>query len=48
MKDARWNNASITDWLTTSDFTIRFKEGMETGDSGEDTGVLNKFVAVIR
>jgi len=28
-----WNNASITDWLTTNAFTIRFKDGIETGDS---------------
>ena len=32
-----WNNASITDWLTTSNFTIRFKGGNETGDTVQDT-----------
>ncbi len=32
-----WNNASITDWLTTSNFTIRFKGGNETGDPSQDT-----------
>ena len=32
-----WNNASITDWLTISNFTIRFKGGTETGDANETT-----------
>jgi len=32
-----WNNASITDWLITSNFTIRFKGGNETGDPSQDT-----------
>jgi len=32
-----WNNASITNWLTTSNFTIRFKGGTETSDTNEDT-----------
>jgi hypothetical protein len=32
-----WNNASVTDWLTTSTFTIRFKGGTETGDTNQDT-----------
>jgi hypothetical protein len=32
-----WNNASITNWLTTSSFTIRFKGENETGDSSQDT-----------
>jgi len=32
-----WNNASVTDWLTAPNFTIRFKGGTETGDSNQDT-----------
>ncbi len=32
-----WNNASVTGWLTTSTFTIRFKGGTETGDTNQDT-----------
>jgi hypothetical protein len=32
-----WNNVSITDWLTTSNFTIRFKGGTETGDPSQNT-----------
>jgi len=32
-----WNNASITNWLTSSNFTIRFKGGNETGDPSRDT-----------
>ncbi|MDH5780862.1 MAG: DUF2341 domain-containing protein, partial [Candidatus Bathyarchaeota archaeon] len=32
-----WNNASITNWLTTSNFTIRFKGGTETSDTNEET-----------
>jgi hypothetical protein len=32
-----WNNASITDWLTTSNLTIRFKGGTEIDDSSQDT-----------
>ncbi|MDH5461983.1 MAG: LamG domain-containing protein, partial [Candidatus Bathyarchaeota archaeon] len=32
-----WNNESITDWLTTTNFTIRFKGGTETGDTNQDT-----------
>jgi len=32
-----WNNASITDWLTNSNFTIRFKGVNETGDTSPDT-----------
>ena len=32
-----WNNASITDWLTTSTFTIRFRDGNQTADSNPDT-----------
>ena len=27
-----WNNASITTWLTSSTFTIRFKDGSNLGD----------------
>ena len=34
---AGWNNASITDWLTISNFTIRFKGGNETGDPTQHT-----------
>jgi len=32
-----WNNASVIDWLTTSNFTIRFKDVNETGDPNQDT-----------
>ena len=32
-----WNNASITDWLTGSTFTIRFRGGTEVDDSSLDT-----------
>ena len=32
-----WNNVSITDWLTTSNLTIRFKGGTEIDDSSQDT-----------
>ncbi|MCW4016344.1 MAG: hypothetical protein NWF06_08240 [Candidatus Bathyarchaeota archaeon] len=32
-----WNNASITDWLTDSTFTIRFRGGTEMVDSTQDT-----------
>ncbi|MFW9869968.1 MAG: hypothetical protein ACFFEL_10115, partial [Candidatus Thorarchaeota archaeon] len=28
-----WNNISVKPWLTSSTFTIRFKGGLETGDS---------------
>ncbi|UCD96674.1 MAG: DUF2341 domain-containing protein, partial [Candidatus Bathyarchaeota archaeon] len=31
-----WNNQTITDWLTTSNLTIRFKGGNETGDITQD------------
>jgi len=31
-----WNNQSITDWLTSSTITIRFKGGTETGDTNQD------------
>jgi hypothetical protein len=34
---AGWNNVSITEWLTTSNFTIRFRDGTEVGDSVQDT-----------
>jgi hypothetical protein len=40
-----WNNQSITDWLTSSDFTIRFKGGNETGDTDQDTWQID--VAII-
>ncbi len=32
-----WNNVSITDWLTSSTFTIRFRDGTEVGDASQDT-----------
>ncbi|MCW4001640.1 MAG: hypothetical protein NWE97_00410 [Candidatus Bathyarchaeota archaeon] len=32
-----WNNASITNWLTTSNLTIRFKGGTETSDTNQTT-----------
>jgi hypothetical protein len=32
-----WNNVSITEWLTTSTFTIRFRDGIEAGDASPDT-----------
>ena len=32
-----WNNVSITDWLTDSMFTIRFRGGTELGDLTPDT-----------
>ncbi len=32
-----WNNVSITEWLTTSNFTIRFRDGTDVGDSSPDT-----------
>jgi len=32
-----WNNASITTWLTSSTFTIRYKGGTETSDTNQDT-----------
>jgi len=32
-----WNNASITTWLTSSTFTIRYKGGTETTDTNQDT-----------
>ena len=31
-----WNNVSVTDYLVSSAFTIRFKEGTETGDVLQD------------
>ncbi len=34
---AGWNNASVTDWLTTSILTIRFTGGNEIGDTNQDT-----------
>ena len=33
----QWNNVSITDWLTSNQFTIQFLGGNETGDLTEDT-----------
>jgi hypothetical protein len=32
-----WNNVSVTEWLTSSTLTIRFKGGNETGDLSQDT-----------
>jgi len=32
-----WNNVSISDWLTDSDFTIRFRDGTTVGDASADT-----------
>ncbi|UCC57604.1 MAG: hypothetical protein JSW14_04270, partial [Candidatus Bathyarchaeum sp.] len=32
-----WNNVSITAWLTSSTFTIRFRGGTEVGDASQDT-----------
>jgi len=32
-----WNNISVTDYLVASTFTIRFKGGMETGDTSQDS-----------
>jgi len=32
-----WNNVSVTSYLTTSNFTIRFKGGNETGDTTQTT-----------
>ena len=31
-----WNNASVATWLTSSNFTIRFKGGNEVGDTTQD------------
>jgi hypothetical protein len=41
-----WNNASVTEWLTGSSFTIRFKGGTEIGDSSQDTWQID--IALIR
>ena len=32
-----WNNASVSSYLTSSTFTIRFKGSIETGDKTQDT-----------
>ncbi|MGD8565962.1 MAG: PKD domain-containing protein, partial [Candidatus Bathyarchaeota archaeon] len=32
-----WNNISVTDYLTSSTFTIRFKGSVETDDSSQDS-----------
>ena len=32
-----WNNVTVNSYLTSSNFTIRFKGGNETGDTSEDT-----------
>jgi hypothetical protein len=37
MNASDWNNVTITSYLTSSNFTIRFKGGTETGDPSEDT-----------
>jgi len=34
---AGWNNASVTSWLTSSTFTIRYKGGTETSDPSSDS-----------
>jgi hypothetical protein len=36
-----WNNVSITQWLTTSNFTIRFRDGTEVGDASPDTWLID-------
>ena len=41
----QWNNASITDHLTSNQFTIQFLGGNETGDSTQDTWEID--VAII-
>jgi len=43
-----WNNASITDWLTNSNLTIRFKGGNETGDTSEDTWQIDVVLIHVR
>jgi len=37
MNASDWNNVTITSYLTSSNFTIRFKGGNETGDPSQDT-----------
>ncbi|UCG37211.1 MAG: hypothetical protein JSV64_02745, partial [Candidatus Bathyarchaeota archaeon] len=32
-----WNNISVSTYLTSSNFTIRFKDGTETSDTSQDT-----------
>ncbi len=32
-----WNNVSVSTYLTSSNFTIRFKGGTETGDASQDS-----------
>jgi len=34
---AGWNNISVTDWLTSSTFTIRYQGATESSDSNQDT-----------
>jgi hypothetical protein len=41
----QWNNVSITDYLTSNQFTIQFLGETETGDSTEDTWEID--VAII-
>jgi len=36
-----WNNASVTTWLTSSNFTIRYKGGTETSDLIPDSWQIN-------
>jgi len=34
---ANWNNASVTDYLESSTFTVRFLDGSETSDTSQDS-----------
>ena len=45
MNASDWNNVTITSYLTSSNFTIRFKGGTETGDTNQD--IWNIDVALI-
>ena len=36
-----WNNVTITSFLTSSAFTVRFKGGTETSDSSQDTWLID-------
>ena len=33
----QWNNASVSTWLTSSNFTIRFLDGTQSGDTSQNT-----------
>jgi len=37
LRAANWNNASVTDYLTSSTFTIRFLGGTETSDTNQSS-----------